>query len=162
MHFARREQEQSDSIEATGKPMQLELPFTRRPRLLIVEDDYDSLELLSLFLSSRGYSIITAQTGRQALEAIESYPDIDVVLLDLFIPGVGGMDVLAEINKRETHPGVIILTALPDRQIAQKAMKLGAFDCILKPADLAHVESSINACLDHIEYRQQSWWKRLA
>ena len=82
-------------------------------------------------------------------------------LLDVFIPDIGGMEVLTEINELSSPPGVILLTALADREIAQDALRLGAFDYILKPADLNQLESIVVACLGHNEYRKRSWWRRL-
>ena len=143
-------------------PLQLDLEFAEIPKILIVDDDRDTLDMLSIFFSTHGYSVSTAQTGRLALDILKASPDFDVVLLDVFIPDVGGMEVLTEINKLSTPPGVILLTALADREIAQDALRLGAFDYILKPSDLAQLESTVVACLGHNEYRRQSWWKRLA
>jgi two-component system response regulator AtoC len=145
-----------------ASPLQLELEFTEKPKILIVDDDNDTVEMLSIFFSTHGYSVAAAQTGKAALDAIKNYPAIDVVLLDVFIPDIGGMEVLTEINKLASPPGVILLTALADREIAQDALRLGAFDYILKPSDLAQLESIVVACLGHNEYRRQSWWKRLA
>lgn len=142
-------------------PHQLDLPFSDRVKLLVVEDDPDTRDLLAFFFSERGYSVFSAQSGKQALDIISENPDLAIVLLDIFIPGAGGMEVLSEIRHRTPRPGVILLTALADREIAQDALNLGAFDYILKPFDLLRLESSVLACLAHNEYQKQSWWKRL-
>jgi len=143
-------------------PLQLELQFTETPRILIVDDDHDTVDMLSIFFSTRGYSVAAAHTGSTALAMLKAAPEFDVVLLDVFIPEVGGMEVLTEINKLASPPGVILLTALADREIAHDALRLGAFDYILKPSGLPQLESAVAACLGHQEYRRQSWWKRLA
>jgi DNA-binding response OmpR family regulator len=146
----------------TNDPLQLQFSFAESAKLLVVEDDADTLEMLAVYLSREGYTVVTAPTGKEALEAIESDDDFDLVLLDLFIPDIGGMEILAEINRRTPRPSVILLTALADKEIAYDARRLGAFDYILKPYNLAQVETSIVACLAHREYVRQSWWKRIA
>ena len=130
--------------------------------MLIVEDSADTRDMLALYFSGQGYGVVTAQNGRQAIEAIDSNSDIDVVLLDVFIPTIGGMEVLTEINRRNPHPSVILLTGLADKEVAHDALRLGAFDYILKPFNLNQVESSVVACLAHRDYSKQSWWKRVA
>ena len=128
----------------------------------MVEDDPDTLEMLAVYFSNQGYSVATAENGRTALDAIAHDPGIDVVLLDLFIPDIGGLEVLAEISRHPPGPSVILLTALADKEIAHDALRLGAFDYILKPYNLAQVESSLVACLAHRDYLKQSWWERVA
>jgi DNA-binding NtrC family response regulator len=141
-------------------PLQLALPFDQKVKLLVVDDDYETREILQLFFSKRGYAVFTAATGKEALDEIDRGLDFDVVLLDVFMPRVGGMEVLSEIQQRTPRPSVILLTGLADKEIAQDALRLGAFDCILKPFDLGQVESSVAACLGHREYHEQSWWRR--
>src|SRR5712692_6432736 len=142
-------------------PIQLELPLTDTPKLLVVDDDADTREILRMFFSIRGYSVVTAVDGKDALAAIERNPTIDIVLLDVFIPAIGGMEVLREIQSLTNGPSVILLTGLADKEVAQDAVRLGAFDYILKPFDLARLEAAVEVCLDHREYLKQSWWKRL-
>jgi len=142
-------------------PVQLGLPFGEKVKLLIVEDYPDTRELLAHFFAGQGYVVVTATDGKEALDAIEQDPTFDVVLLDVFIPKVGGMEVLKEIHERMPQLSVILLTALADKEIAQDALRLGAFDYILKPFDLGQVEGSVVACLGRRDYQQQSWWRRL-
>jgi len=75
---------------------------------------------------------------------------------------MSGLDLLRRI--RESDPGipVIMLTAYGSIEGAVEAVKLGAFDYILKPYNLEQVESSVVACIAHREYLKQSWWKRMA
>jgi DNA-binding NtrC family response regulator len=82
-------------------------------------------------------------------------------LLDVSMPVMGGMEVLREVMNLDPHPNVIMMTAVTDREIARQAMKIGAFDYIVKPFDFRVIEASITACLSHIEYSKQPWWKRL-
>jgi len=143
-------------------PTQLNLSFNDAARILVVEDDPDTLEMLAVYFAEQGYFVATARTGTEALEATSHGPGFDVVLLDLFIPDIGGLEVLAEISRQTDGPSVILVTGLADKEIAHDALKLGAFDYILKPYNLEQVESSVVACLAHREYVKQSWWKRMA
>ncbi len=149
------------SVVESVNPVQLALSFGEKVKVLVVEDYPDTREMLALFLAGHGYTVVTARDGREALDALEQDPTFDVVLLDVFIPKVGGLEVLKEIHDRMPQLGVILLTALADKEIAQDALRLGAFDYILKPFDLGQVESSVVACLGHRDYQQQSWWRRL-
>jgi len=77
------------------------------------------------------------------------------------MPEVGGLEALKAIMVSDPHPNVIMITSVADREIAQQALKTGAFDYILKPFSLDTVESSITACLSRAAYKKQkSWWKR--
>jgi two-component system response regulator (stage 0 sporulation protein F) len=129
--------------------------------LLIVEDDEDTRMVLTHYFSIRGYDVVGACTGRQALQIAKSDPLLDIVLLDVFVPEVGGMEVLHQLKGMKPDVGVVMMTALGDREIARHALQLGAFDCLLKPLDLQQVEASIVASQSHTEYQQKSWWKRL-
>jgi DNA-binding NtrC family response regulator len=131
-------------------------------RILICDDEDDIRNVLSEFLRARGYSVSLAKNGREALEAVEKNPSIQIVLLDVSMPVMGGMDVLSRVMSREPHPNVIMMTAVADREIARQAMKIGAFDYILKPFDFGAIASSIEACLSYSEYQKLPWWKRLA
>jgi CheY-like chemotaxis protein len=148
-------------VESTY-PVQLQLGFDDSARLLIVEDHNDTREMLATYFSGQGYNVAAVKSGKEALELIGRDKNLALVLLDLFIPDIGGMEVLREINGRSHPPSVILLTGLADREIAQDALRLGAFDYILKPYNLPQVELSVVACLAHREYLKQSWWKRIA
>jgi DNA-binding NtrC family response regulator len=128
---------------------------TERPRVLIVDDEESTRQILSEFLEGRGYATATSADGMEALETIDLKPDIRVVLLDINMPRMGGMEALREIVRRKPHPTVVMMTALADREIATQAVKLGAFDYLLKPPDLNIVQTAISAGLSHFEYK----WK---
>ena len=153
---------QRDSTVESPYPTQLHLSFAEAVKLLVVEDNADTRDMLKVYFSQAGYTVCQAQTGKEALAVLEREKDIDLVLLDLFIPDIGGMEVLRDINQQTNPPSVILLTGLADKEIAHDALRLGAFDYILKPYNLAQVESSVVACLAHREYLKQSWWKRIA
>jgi DNA-binding NtrC family response regulator len=132
-----------------------------RISVLVCDDEDQIRNVLSEFLTSRNYAVSTAKNGREALERVESNPGIQIMLLDVSMPLMGGMEVLGQVMSRDPHPNVIMMTAVADREIARQAMKIGAFDYILKPFDFGVIDASITACLSHFEYRKQPWWKRL-
>lgn len=97
-------------------------------------------------MDEEGYRCVTATTGEDALEKL-SMGRVDVVLLDLRLPGISGMDMLRVM--RLTYPGtaVIIITGVGDAETAVEAMKSGAVDYITKPFEVKRVSHSIEAAL---------------
>ena len=103
-------------------------------RILIVDDDKDLRFNLSCILKEEGHEVIAAADEKQALKALaQSAPDL--VLLDVRLPGIDGVELLEEMKKIEKNLPIIMLTAYSDVKSAVKAMKLGAFDYITKPFD---------------------------
>jgi DNA-binding NtrC family response regulator len=103
-------------------------------RILVVDDEPGVRESLRMVLKNR-YEILLAPSGTQALELIENTP-VDVVLLDILMPGPDGIEVLERIKQRGAAPQVIMLTATKTVKTAVTAMKLGAFDYVTKPFDV--------------------------
>jgi DNA-binding response OmpR family regulator len=132
-----------------------------RLSILIADDEDEIRDLLKEFLGGKGYAVFFAKNGREAVDGVEMNPAIQIVLLDVSMPVMGGMEALSHIMAKPSHPSVIMMTAVADREIARQAMKIGAFDYILKPFDFAAIEASITACLSYSEYQKQPWWKRL-
>jgi len=110
-----------------------------KPRVLIVEDEKDMREQIAEVIKEE-YEPILAETGEKALE-IAKKESIDVVLVDLRLPGISGIEVLKEAKKQDGNIEVIMVTAYPDVRNAVEATKLGAYDYIPKPfhnEDLLH------------------------
>ncbi|MDM8525537.1 response regulator [Desulfococcaceae bacterium HSG8] len=103
-------------------------------RVLIVDDEKDFVEMLSLRLNEMGEKVTPAYSGKECLEILEE-DNTDVVILDIRMPGMGGIEVLREIKKRFPLVEVIMLTGHGTTETAVEGMKLGAFDYLLKPAD---------------------------
>jgi len=103
-----------------------------RGAVLIVDDEETVRNLLGRILEETGYKIITAANGQEALERISEL-EIDVVLLDIKMPGLSGMEVLGKLTADWPEICVVMVTAVADAQTAIKAMKLGAYDYITKP-----------------------------
>jgi DNA-binding NtrC family response regulator len=120
---------------------------SKNANILIVDDDAGVTDLLSAGLEeNEGYHCFAVATGEHALEKLSS-SNIDVMLLDLRLPGISGIDVLTKAKM--THPDtlVIVITGVGDVQTAVEAMKLGATDYITKPFDVPTIASSIESAL---------------
>ncbi|MEW6545026.1 MAG: response regulator [Nitrospirota bacterium] len=113
--------------------------------ILIVDDEPEIAALMGEFLASRGYRIRTASNGPDALALIRRDPP-DLVLLDLYMPGMNGVEVLRRL-KAPTAPAdslnAIVVTASQDEPLLQEALDLGAFDVLHKPVDLHQVELAV-------------------
>jgi DNA-binding NtrC family response regulator len=103
-------------------------------RVLLVDDEKDFVEMLSLRLEEAGERVTPAYSGRECLEILEK-KNIDVVILDIKMPGMDGIETLREIRKRFPIVEVIMLTGHGTTETAVEGMKLGAFDYLMKPAD---------------------------
>lgn len=111
-------------------------------RILVVDDDPDVRTMLVEFLELRGHPVAARADGDSALQWLADNP-ADIVLLDLYMPGRPGIDVLGAI--RESHPStsVIVLSGSTDESLARLALKAGACDYLSKPMDLRALEMRI-------------------
>ena len=113
-----------------------------KPRLLLVDDEEMFLEYLSKRLINRGYDVIKCLTGEEALEKIRD-DDFDVIILDVLLPGIDGIETLREINRHKPLTEVIMLTGHASLETGVEGMKLGAFDYLRKPCDTEELVSKI-------------------
>ncbi len=111
-------------------------------KVLLVDDEKDFVEMLSLRLKDAGEKVSAAYSGKECLDILERN-NIDVVLLDIRMPGMDGMETLGEIKKRFPLVEVIMLTGHGSAETAVEGMKLGAFDYLLKPADFEELTSKL-------------------
>jgi len=107
-------------------------------KILVVDDEALARKLLKDFLEVKGYDVITASGGKEALEKIKEGPDI--VLLDIMMPDMHGMEVLDKIKEISPSTVVIMVTALAENALGVESIKRGAFDFVTKPIDLKHLE----------------------
>ena len=104
-----------------------------RLRILVVDDERDTLDLIDLTLSSAGYEIHLANNGAESLEKIRQ-DRFDVILLDIMMPDMTGFDVLRTLNQeRNELPPVIFLTAKSLPEDREMGLQLGAKDFLIKP-----------------------------
>ena len=115
----------------------------RPGKILVVDDDPEVRMVTRDFLSSKGYEVVVAEGGREALRLVDASPP-DVVLLDVAMPDMDGMETLKRIVA--THPAmpVIMVTANADIEITSKVLQLGAADYVPKPFDLDYLDQAIS------------------
>lgn len=122
--------------------------------LLIVDDDKLTRETLSIALEDE-YSTITAKDGKSALEILEK-EQIDLVLSDLFMPGMNGIELLERINMFSEKPPVIFITGQGTVETAVQAMKLGAADYVTKPINIDRLELLIQKTLETQKLKEEN------
>ncbi|MCX7966218.1 MAG: sigma-54 dependent transcriptional regulator [Syntrophorhabdaceae bacterium] len=113
-----------------------------KPRILIVDDEPTSLELLEGYLSDKGFNVQCAKNGLECQEKINSFLP-EIVILDVRLPDIDGLTILEALKKQEDSPYVIIITAFHDMSTTIKAIRLGAFEYIPKPIDVDELEKAI-------------------
>jgi DNA-binding NtrC family response regulator len=127
---------------------------TSAARVLIVDDDSASRRLLEARLRPLACDVATAGNGEQALTAIRN--DVpDLVLLDLRMPGMSGIEVLRALRKEAINVPVIVITAHGSVETAVEAMKEGAYDFITKPIDSNHFDIVVRKALEREELKRE-------
>lgn len=118
--------------------------------ILLVDDERDFVEILSLRLTDAGHRVRTAFSGQEALAVLaetegDALPETDVVILDIKMPGMDGIETLKQIQAKYPVVEVILLTGHGAVDTAITGLKSGAFDYLLKPADFDELTSKIEA-----------------
>jgi DNA-binding NtrC family response regulator len=116
--------------------------MSRKIRVLVVDDDNLLRKLVTDQLARSGFDAAAAASGQEALDSLRA-TDCDVVLLDIQMPGLSGLDALRAIRKMEDAPEVVMLTADTSLATGIEAMRLGAYDYLTKPARLDEMEAVI-------------------
>jgi two-component system nitrogen regulation response regulator NtrX len=129
------------------------------PSILIVDDEPSILQSLSGLLSDEGFEIMTAANGYEALKIID-IESPDLVLLDIWMPGIDGIETLKEIKKNNPFIQVIIISGHGTIETAVKATKLGAFDLIEKPLSIDKVIVAINNALNFRRLEEENLYLR--
>jgi two-component system nitrogen regulation response regulator NtrX len=129
------------------------------PSVLIVDDEPSILKTLGDLLLDEGFEVITAANGYEALKLIEKESP-DLVLLDIWMPGIDGIQTLKEIKKENPYIQVIIITGHGNIETAVKATKLGAFDLIEKPLSIDKVILAINNALNFRRLEEENRYLR--
>ncbi len=117
--------------------------YDKSSRILIVDDDKCVRDFLGRFLSMKGYEYVqSAETGQEAVEIVKK-DDFKLVLLDIKLPDMDGIDVLRRIKQLSNNIAVIMMTGFPEEEKAKQMIKEGAYDYIIKPFDLDYLELSV-------------------
>ena len=106
-------------------------------RMLIVEDEQDISDCLQTFFSSRGFAVNSAFSGEEAIAHLKEHP-ADVVLLDILLPGLSGIEVLKRVKEFLPHAKIIMVTGLDQTDLRNQAYRYGAAAYITKPFDFSN------------------------
>jgi two-component system, NtrC family, nitrogen regulation response regulator NtrX len=124
-------------------------------KILIIDDEPGIRNVLSDILEDEGYRVLTAEDGIKGLDLLEN-ETIDLVILDIWLPNMGGMDVLKELKNDHPDIEVIIISGHANIDLAVKAVKLGAFDFLEKPLSLEKVITLVRNALEIEKLKQEN------
>jgi len=124
-------------------------------KVLIVDDELDTMRLLSKIVQADGHHVLEAMDGQAALEKYEQeHPDL--ILLDILIPEVDGIEVLKRIRSTDQVTGIIIVSALTSEKLMVEAMSSGADDYVSKPFTLKQIREHIHRVLERSHLRREN------
>jgi DNA-binding response OmpR family regulator len=111
-------------------------------RILVVDDENAVRETLAAYFTEQGYEVATAQSGKDALALLPDYRP-DLVLLDVRMPGLDGLETLRRLRQAAPGLAVVMVTANEDIALARETLKIGALDYVSKPFDFAYLERAV-------------------
>jgi DNA-binding NtrC family response regulator len=127
--------------------------------ILIVEDDNTIRVTVGNFLARQGFDVEVAEDGEQALALLKER-SFSLILLDLRLPDMNGLDILAKVRESDDQQLVVIMTAYPEVRTAVAALKAGAYDYINKPFDLEDLQELIRRACETQRLRREVEWRR--
>ena len=131
----------------------------KRQRILVVDDDPDIRRLVSAYFDRDGMEVITAEDGETALVQ-EATQQPDIVVLDLMLPGIGGLDVLRSIRARGPRP-IVLLTARDEVTDRVLGLELGADDYVTKPFHPRELVARVHSVLRRAQAPSSTWTARV-
>jgi DNA-binding NtrC family response regulator len=131
----------------------------RQPTVLVVDDDSSIRQTMEAIVCSSGMKPLSAASGEEGLQILRR-SSVDIILLDVQLPGMGGLDVLRHV--RETHPdvGVIVVSVVKDIPVAVEAIKLGALDYVTKDFSPGELSARVSKSLEHLRAARELAWLR--
>ena len=111
-------------------------------KILVVDDEVKACELLKRFLEKKGYEVIMSNNGEDAIQKVKNNKP-DVMLLDIKMPEMGGIEALKRVREFDKYVGIIMVTAVKEEDVGREALKSGADEYITKPIDFDYLETSI-------------------
>ncbi|HMA66515.1 MAG TPA: response regulator [Desulfosalsimonadaceae bacterium] len=116
-------------------------------KVLLVDDEEEFVSALAERLDIRGIAAHVATDGEQALEMIETEA-FQVIVLDVIMPGISGLEVLQRINAKQVETAVILLTGHGSTKEGLEGMRMGAFDYLMKPLDIDELISKMHEAVE--------------
>jgi len=121
--------------------------MTESAKILLVDDEPAMLRYIRTLLEVDDYKVETASTGEEALLRIDKGPEPDLVLLDVLMPGIDGLETLEQLRQKRPGVKVVMLSCVNDTKKVVQAMRLGAQDYLTKPFQKAELDAVIDQCL---------------
>ena len=118
-------------------------------KLLIVDDEVEICDFLKSFFEERNFDVKTASSGQAALDMTEQFKP-NVMLLDIKMPGMDGVQVLGNVKKKYPRTKVIMVTALETRDKIEECLRLGADNYITKPLSLEYLENDVREKIESL------------
>jgi DNA-binding response OmpR family regulator len=115
-------------------------------KILLIDDEVDIRGFMQMFFEDRGFEIDIAEDGLQGVEKFK-LNQYDLILSDMMMPGMLGLDVLRHIKQVKPEQKVILITGVKEKSMVQKAMELGCQHYLNKPFNLKELESIVDKCL---------------
>ncbi len=128
-------------------------------QILVIDDDPSNREAISLLLNSSGYQVQSAASGEEALELLQKN-SFEVILTDLFLPGISGIDILKRVKEDAPSSSVILITGKASAETAVEAMKSGAFDYLTKPLHFERLKVVISKALEKTQLVSENLYLR--
>lgn len=122
--------------------------------ILVIEDDPSLRRIMQLRMDHNGFTVLCVASGEEGVTALDRQP-FDLVLTDLMLPGISGLDVLKHVKTQFPSTAVIVLTAFGTVETAVEAMKAGAFDYLTKPVDNEELMLAVNRALETARLREE-------
>ena len=116
---------------------------TVQVNILVVDDEDVTRQFIVSALQTGQRQILTASSGEEALE-IAKRSDVDIVLLDLIMPGISGVETFRQLHALKPELPVVIVTGYPDSELMSKALEIGPFTMINKPVDVSHLQKVVD------------------
>src|ERR1700741_4749866 len=139
-----------------GLPIEVEGRHRMSKRsILVVDDDSSVRSYLSAFLASCGYDVECAESGDQAVARVASGFAPSLIMLDIVMPGINGIEVLESLKKSNSSTPVIILSAVGQTKTVVDAMKMGAADFLVKPFEEQELELAIENVFEKQKLKEE-------
>ncbi len=116
-----------------------------KPFIMLVDDEVPFVETMTKRLATRNVETIVAFSGEEGLEKLKMNQNLDVIILDIKMPGIDGIETLKKIKKVSPLTEVILLTGHATIELGIDGMKIGAFDFLTKPSDIEELVSKVKA-----------------
>ena len=124
-------------------------------RILIVDDEQSMRQMVAIALRQEGYDVVIAEDGEVASRELQANK-VDVVVSDIKMPGLNGIDLLRFARENSPATEVILMTAYASTESAIEALRLGAYDYISKPFEIDDLKATVGRALERAELRSQN------